>query len=225
MPKLLIVEDDQTLLDSIVYWLKDQRFTIDSANTAADGVHFLQEYSYDALILDWDLGQDAVPGIELLRDIRGRGMNLPVLMLTGKDDISEKERGLEYGADDYLTKPFEFRELSARLRALLRRAGGSARELLKVGNLELDPATFRLVIGKQEVALQPKEFAILEFFLRNPNTPFTGEALLDRIWPSNTETTVSSVRSYMYTLRKKLSAHGHGDLIGTQAGFGYRLNG
>src|SRR5207244_2050316 len=145
----------------------------------------------------------------------------PVLMLTGKTEIDHKESGLDAGADDYLTKPFEFRELSARIRSLLRRASGLTDNVLGMGSLALEPKLKRVTSGGREIDLLPKEFALLEFLMRHPNQPFSAEALMARVWSADSVASVNTVKSFVYTLRKKLAAAGHHSLIQTDHGLGY----
>lgn len=144
-------------------------------------------------------------------------------MLTGKTKLEDKESGLDSGTDDYLTKPFQFRELSARLRSLLRRASGLTENALRVGDLVMEPGIKRVTSSGKEVNLLPKEFALLEFLMRHPNEIFGGEALLARVWPSESEASQNTVKSYVYMLRKKLAAAGYPSLIQTVHGLGYRL--
>ena len=159
----------------------------------------------------------------MLEEFRASGGNAPVLMLTGKDSISDKELGLDTGADDYLTKPFHGKELTARIKALLRRPPNLVSDVLKVGDLVLERADFRVTRNGQEVRLLPKEFALLEFFMRYPNRVFSAEALLERVWVSESEATVDAVTSCIKRLRKKLEIDGDKSPISTVHGVGYKL--
>lgn len=221
MAKILVVEDDAELLKQLVDWLVADKFDVESANNGNDGDAFLKSYKYDLVILDWDL--PGKPGIELLTRLRSTGDKTPVLMLTGKASLTDKETGLDSGADDYLTKPFHFRELMARVRAGVRRSTAATGNTLQAGKVTLEPAAKRCLIGQQELHLQPKEFALLEFLIRHPNEAFDGNALLERVWPSQSDATANTVKTYMYTLRRKLAAKGCESLIQTVHGSGYRL--
>jgi DNA-binding response OmpR family regulator len=222
MAKILIVEDDQSLGQEIVDWLRRDQYTVEKSSNGQDADDLLKSYRYDLVILDWDL--PGKPGIQILQRLRESGDKTPVLMLTGKSSVQDRESGLDTGADDYLVKPFHFKELMARVRAALRRGSGLTSNVLTAGAVVLEPSSKRCVINDKEVRLQPKEFALLEFFMRHPQEVFDGNALLDRIWSSSSEATANTVKTYMYTLRKKLAASGCSDLIETVHGSGYRLN-
>lgn len=221
MAKILVVEDEQSLLGEVVDWLKDQNHTVEGVTSGSDAMHLLTVCKYDAVVLDLEL--PGASGLQVLRQFRSTGGKTPVLILTGKAAVAEKEEGLDAGADDYLTKPFHLRELSARIRAIIRRAAGIPVNVLKLGNLLLEPDAYRVTAGGEELHLQPKEFALLEFFMRHPNHPFTGEALIERIWASDSEATPGTVKTLMYTLRKKISGKVSRLLIQTVHGIGYKL--
>lgn len=221
MSKVLVVEDDRNLSLDIQQWLTAENYSVETVGDGQSALDLLKAYSYDAVILDWELPK--LTGIEVLRALRQSDIVTPVLMLTGKAEIDNKETGLDTGADDYLTKPFQFRELSARLRSVLRRSVGLTENVLKAGELTLEPTIKRVTSKGEEIFLLPKEFSLLEFFMRHPNQYFNGEALLSRVWTSDSEATLNSVKTYIYMLRKKLSAAGHDSLIQTAHGLGYRL--
>jgi DNA-binding response OmpR family regulator len=162
-------------------------------------------------------------GIELCRQYRSRGGTAPVLMLTGKGTISDKESGFDAGADDYLTKPFHMKELSMRLRALLRRATAFTGDVLRVKDIELEPSNHRATRNGADLNLLPKEFALLEFLMRHPNQVFSAEALLSRVWASETDTTVDAVSTCIKRLRKKIDSEDQPSLIRTVHGVGYKL--
>lgn len=221
MPKILIVEDDVGLSKMVRDWLTFEHHMVETANNGRDGLEKLQVYEYDLVILDWELPE--VTGVEILREIRGRGSNMPVLMLTGKSSVNDKEEGLDAGADDYLTKPFHMKELSARVRSCLRRAGGNVANVLKVKDVELDPASFRVTRGGKEIQLLPKEFAMLEFLMRHVNQVFSAEALLSRVWASESEATVDAVSTCIKRLRKKIDQPDTDSFIRTVHGVGYKV--
>jgi DNA-binding response OmpR family regulator len=147
-------------------------------------------------------------------------------MLTGKNAISEKEAGLDSGADDYLTKPFNMKELSARLRALLRRPAGVVENVLKVRDIEMDPARYLVTKAGTEIQLLPKEFSLLEFFMRHPNQVFSSDALIQRVWHSDSDATGDAIRTCLKRLRKKLGDNDEKEpIIQTVHGVGYRMRG
>ncbi len=221
MAKILIVEDDRQLCDLIVDWLTGEGHVPEVVHKGAEGLERLRFYKYDLVILDWEL--PGLSGVEICREYRMIGGQAPVIMLTGKREVEEKEAGLDSGADDYLTKPFHFKELSARLRALLRRPAGVHRTVLTAGALSLDPSSRRVLLREQEVDLQPKEFALLEFLLRHPNQPFSSEAIVDRVWSSESDASPDTVRIHIMRLRKKIDEDGKESMIRTIHRVGYML--
>lgn len=221
MPKILIVEDDVGLSKMVRDWLTFEHHMVETANNGRDGLERLQVYEYDLVILDWELPE--MTGVEILRELRGRGSMTPVLMLTGKSSVNDKEEGLDAGADDYLTKPFHMKELSARVRSVLRRAGGNVANVLKVRDMELDPSSFRATRGGKEIQLLPKEFAMLEFLMRHVNQVFSAEALLSRVWASESEVTVDAVSTCIKRLRKKIDLPDTDSFIRTVHGVGYKV--
>lgn len=219
--KILLVEDDIELSQSIEDWLTDEHHVVDVINSGAEVLNRLRFDQYDLLILDWQL--PGMSGIEICKSFRGSGGNTPILMLTGKSEVSEKETGLDAGADDYLTKPFHPRELSARLRALLRRPKDFSQTVLKIGDIELDPASFSVTRDGEQVPLLPREFALLEFFMRHPDQVFSAEALLDRVWSADSEASPDTVRVHITKLRGKIDSPGKPSMIKTLHRLGYKL--
>jgi two-component system OmpR family response regulator len=144
-------------------------------------------------------------------------------MLTARAHVDEKSAGLDSGADDYLTKPFQIKELGSRVRALLRRPTAFQANNLRVGSLEMDLSNFRVRRGEEEIALLPKEFALLEFFMRHPNQVFSPETLIDRVWTSDKEASPETIRTYIKRLRKKLDLEGERSLLSTVHGIGYKF--
>jgi two-component system, OmpR family, response regulator len=222
MAKLLLVEDDRNLCADIKQWLEAENYVIEVANDGQSAAQLLKVYQYDLLILDWEL-PGAEQGIDVLRIYRQQKGQAPVIMLTGRAKIENKQEGFDSGADDYLTKPFELRELSVRLRSLLRRPPQLSENVLRIGALTVDPQTKTVTFSGNEIPLLPKEFALLEFLARHPNESFNSNALLNSVWTSQSEASVNTVKSFVYTLRKKLAAAGVPDLIVTSAGYGYKL--
>jgi DNA-binding response OmpR family regulator len=223
MAKILLVEDDSDLTVIIEDALTLQKHMVEVASTGPDGRERLLFYEYDLVILDWEL-PGGLSGVDICKEYRSRGGLTPVIMLTGKDAVREKEAGLDAGADDYLTKPFEMRELQARLRALLRRPTGYADNDLTVGDFLLQPSVFRLTRKGEEIRLLPKEFALLEFFMRHKGQSFSAEAILNRVWPSDSDATPESFRTCLKRLRQKVDIDGQPSLIEHVHGLGYRIN-
>ncbi|MBX9951700.1 MAG: response regulator transcription factor [Candidatus Obscuribacterales bacterium] len=221
MAKVLIVEDNESIGQMVSGWLTSQSHVTDLATTGEDALLLLSQYPYDLIILDINLpGKD---GLCVCKEFRDSGGNTPILMLTGKDTVKEKEEGLDTGADDYLTKPFDTRELGARIRALLRRTGSYSQDCVTLGSLSIDTKARSVKVNKTKIELAPKEFALLEFFAKNPNQVFSSDAILDRVWKSESDSTVDSVRVYINRLRSKLGSREDGPSITTVFGVGYKM--
>jgi len=221
MAKILIVEDDPDIATVLEQWLSFERHNIEIVDNGKTALEYLRGLTYDLVILDRGLPE--VGGLEICQKYRSWGGSAPILMLTARAEIADKAAGLDAGADDYLTKPFHPQELSARVRALLRRPAVSTGNVRKVGNIVLDPATYRVARSGKEIELLPLEFALLEFFMRYPNQVFSAEALLDRVWPPGSESSPDAVRTVIKTLRKKIDGEGEPSMIKNVHGVGYRL--
>lgn len=221
MAKILLIEDDLDLAESVVQWLKRENHTVEWTTSGQEALSFLAAYDYELVITDW--GLPGASGPEICREIRSKGKVIPVLMFSGRNLIPEKEYAFDTGIDDYLTKPFDMRELSVRIRALLRRAAGLPSQVLAVDDLVLDPKTFQVVRSGQEIKLQPREFAVLEFLMRHRGEVFTSETLLNKVWATDSEATPDAVRQCMRRLRAKLQVPGSSPVIVHQAGLGYRI--
>jgi len=224
MAKVLLVEDDEEIAFSIRDWLSAEQHIVDIVHNGTEGLDLMSNFHYDLVVLDINLPD--MNGIEVCSTYRNNGGNACVLMLTGNDRIVDKEHGLDAGADDYLTKPFHPRELSARLRALMRRSqrGGKASATLEIRGIELDPAAKRVSRDGVEIQLLPKEFALLEFLMRHQGEVFSQEALLERVWSSESEVSPDTVRVHIRRLRQKLGFEGD-TLIKTLHRQGYLLEG
>jgi len=219
--KVLVIEDDVALAKMISDWLSIEHHKTELVHDGNDAADRLKVYDYDLIVLDWEL--PGVKGVDLLKEFRSRGGLTPVLMLTGRGNIEDKEKGFDYGADDYLTKPFHAKELTARLRALLRRPEGYLGETLTVGDISLEHANFRVTRAGEEIRLLPKEFALLEFLMRNQNRVFAPEALLNRVWVTESESTIDALTTCIKRLRKKIDVEGKPSIIRTVHGVGYKL--
>lgn len=222
MAKILVVEDEKALSDVVIDYLNAQNYTVDHAADGIEAMDRLKFYSYDLVVLDWNL--PGMEGLEICRKFRFSGGCTPILMLTGKREIDDKELGLDAGADDYLTKPFHMKELGARIRALLRRPANVVTKELKARDISLDPQTHQVKKNGVEIDILPKEFALLEFLLRHPQQVFSAEALIERVWPSDSDASSGSIRTYVNRLRSKIDTDGNPSLITTVHGIGYRFD-
>lgn len=222
MAKIVVVEDDKDLVNLIKGILSVERHTIDSVHDGHEALAIIQMHPYDLVILDWML--PGRTGTEICKDYRARGGAAPILMLTAKSTIDDRAEGLDSGADDYLTKPFHPKEFTARVRALLRRPQAVMAKTMKAADIELDPSQIKVFKANKEIHLLPKEFALLELFLRYPTQVFSAEALLDRVWNTDSSASLDTVRTYIKTLRKKIDTNSKDSLIRTVHGVGYSLS-
>lgn len=219
MAKILLVEDDIPLGEAVVDSLS-RNYIVEFVHTGKEAADRLKLYSYDLVILDWGL-PDELKGIDVCRMYRAQGGTCPILMLTGRDTIVDKETGLDCGADDYLTKPFDIRELEARVRARLRRPANLSPDEIVAGSLRLDVKQMVVTKNGETIDLIPKEYKLLEFFIKHQNELFTAEALLDRLWSSESDTSPDIIRVYVTRLRKKIDDPGHPSMISTKRNGGY----
>ncbi len=222
MPKILVIEDDSGLNRMIREWLVFERNDVDYAENGREGLEKLQCYEYDCVILDWELPE--MNGIEVLQKFRSQGKPTPVLMLTGKSTIGDKEQGFDSGADDYLVKPFHMKELSARLRALMRRTQINVSQVVEAKGIRLDSGSFRVKRGEEDIQLLPKEFALLEFLMRHADQVFSAETLLNRVWSSDSDATIDAITTCIKRIRKKLDKEGQPSVIKTVHGVGYKFD-
>ncbi len=218
MPKILVVEDDPAFLDIVVDSLSAADYDVHALVSGLEGLSNLLANSYDLAIVDWDL--PGMSGFEICAKFREQGGATPMLFLTGKAHVDNKEAAFEAGADDYLTKPFSLRELMLRVAALLKRPKVYVGNVLREGDLELNLKAFTAHLDGQEIQLTGKEFALLELFMRHPNQVFSLDDILDRIWKLDGEMSNQTVKSCINRLRKKLNDP---SLIANVRGEGYRL--
>ncbi len=218
--RVLIIEDDPDSRAMLEEILTVDGFTVDAAATGIDGESFLDVSSYDLLILDWELPDTS--GVDLLKRFRQKGVGAPSLMLTARSHIDDKEKGFEHGADDYLTKPFNVRELRARINALLRR-GHYVEDVLAFKNVMLNIKTHEVFVDDERVTLLPKEYALLEALLRNRNQIFTLDSLINTLWDASENATYDAVRTCMTRLRKKIDRKERQSIITTVVGVGYKI--
>ena len=220
--KILVVEDDEMISDAVVEYLSDQHYAVEAAYDGKSAWDLLEVFTYDLILLDVMLPE--MDGIALCRKLRNKGMDIPILMLTARDTLDNKIEGLDAGADDYLVKPFELGELSARIRALLRRGGATTAPVLTWGKLSLDPSTCEVFFDQKELALSPKEYKLLEFFLRNGRRVFSRAQILEHLWSFEQVPEEATVKAHIRGLRQKLESVGApSNLIETVYGLGYRL--
>ena len=219
--RALVVEDEVKMAALIRRGLVEEGYAADVARTGEEALWMARATPYDAIVLDLMLpGRD---GLEVCRELRGSGVWSPILMLTARDGVEDRVNGLDSGADDYLTKPFSFAELLARLRALARRGAHERPAVLQVGSLRLDPATRRAWRGDTEIELSAKEFALLETFMRRAGEVLTRLELLEHAWDYGYDNRSNVVDVYVRYLREKIDRPFGLDAIETVRGTGYRL--
>jgi DNA-binding response OmpR family regulator len=220
--KLLVVEDDERIAEALAEDLTEQNYAVEIALDGEAGWGLLQAFTYDLVLLDVMLPK--MDGIELCRRLRSHGQSMPVLMLTARDAVTDKVLGLDAGADDYVLKPCALEELSARIRALLRRGSTTAPPILEWSDLKLDPNTCEVNYSGQALNLTPKEYSLLELFLRNQRRVFSRAQILEHLWAFEVLPEEDTVKAHIKGLRHKLKSVGAPpDFIETVYGFGYRL--
>ena len=219
--RVLVIEDEVRMARLIKRALEEEGHAVDIAGDGPDGLWMATENPYAAVVLDVML--PGFDGFELCRRLRAAGIWAPVLMLTARDQVGDRVRGLDAGADDYLVKPFSLLELSARLRALARRDDRRRPAVLAEGDLKLDPASKRAWRADTELQLSPKEFSLLELFLRNPGTVLTRSQIIEAVWDFAYDGTSNVVDQYVNYLRRKVDIPFGRHDIETVRGMGYRL--
>jgi two-component system OmpR family response regulator len=219
--RVLVVEDEPKMAELLRRGLHEEGLVADVALSGAVALQRVADTKYDVIVLDVMLPD--ISGIAVCRQLRVDGVWSPVLILTARDDIQDRVAGLDAGADDYLVKPFAFDELLARIRALLRRGTAERPAVLEVEGLRLDPATHRVWALDEEVSLTPREFALLETFMRRPDQVLTRDQLLEQVWDLGSEQRSNVVDVYVRFLRSKLDGPYGRQTIETVRGVGYRL--
>jgi len=219
--RILVVEDEHRLVSVLKQGLQEHGYAVDVAYDGADGLDLAQAEPYDLLILDVMLPK--LDGYRICRQLRARHVHVPILMLTARDAVDDRVAGLDSGADDYLTKPFAFRELLARVRALLRRDSTAKETILRAGDLTLDPVTRDVQRGDRRIELASKEYAVLEYFMRNPNHVLTRTQIAEHVWDYDFAAMSNVVDVYVRTLRRKLADDQEPRLLRTVRGTGYQL--
>jgi DNA-binding response OmpR family regulator len=219
--RILIAEDDAPLASFIAKTFVAEGQTTDVASTGEEALQRLSEAQYDLLILDLNL--PIIAGTQVLKRIRSNDENLPILILTATDLVADRVACLDAGADDYLTKPFSFSELSARVRALVRRKGRPVQTVLRIDDLELDCVSRTVRRGGKSIELTPKEFSLLEYFMRNAGKRITRNMIIERVWKLSPDTMTNVVDVYVNYLRKKIDEGTKVKLIHTVRGVGYEF--
>ncbi|GJQ49864.1 DNA-binding response regulator in two-component regulatory system with CusS [Candidatus Kuenenia stuttgartiensis] len=217
--RILVIEDEKKLANYLKKGLEEHHFAVDTCNDGEEGLFMINSHAYDLVVLDIML--PLMDGFEILRTARKSGLRMPFLLLTAKDAIEDKVRGLDLGADDYLVKPFSFIELTARIRALIRRGKVHYQTKLTVADLSLDLATHRLYRNGETIDLTNKEFALLEFFLRNLNIVLTRTQITEHVWDYNFDSFTNVVDVFVNRLRNKIDKNRETKLIHTIKGVGY----
>lgn len=219
--KILIVDDEKQLTDAVAVILKQNNYLVDCAYNGEDGLDHALSGVYDLIILD--VMMPKMDGFTMLKLLRRHKVDVPVLMLSAKSETSDKIEGLNYGADDYMTKPFNSEELIARIKALLRRKEKFTGDVLSFGDISLDRDTFELVKDNKKIALGKKEYQILEMLMLNDGKSIDKERFIEKIWGYDTEAEYNTIEVYVSFLRKKLNAVGANTEIKSIRGIGYTL--
>lgn len=221
--RVLVVEDEHKIAGAIKRGLEQETFAVDVAYDADEGLTMATTEAYDAIILDRML-PGLIEGVDIVKEMRGNQIHTPVLLLTAKDQIKDRVEGLNAGADDYLVKPFAFEELLARVRALLRRPEASQNAVLKCDDLTLDTVSFEVKRAGRIIQLSQREFALLEYLMRNQNQTLTKHNIISHVWDYDADVLPNTVEVYIGYLRNKIDRPSGGpNLIHTSRGFGYKF--
>jgi len=223
MARILLVEDDESFGQGLEEWLKFEHNDVTWRKNGRTGLEALQSDEFDLVIMDIEMPE--MNGIEVCRKYRDDGGTTPIIMLTGRDTVLDKVTGLDCGADDYLTKPFHPRELSARLKALARRPQKLVPNTLVAGNINLNTQTSQVFREGQEVKLQRMEFAVLEFMMRNSGKVFSPNELLNAVWTAESERSPETIRTCIKKIRDKIDTAGQVSIIQNVHGVGYKVVG
>jgi DNA-binding response OmpR family regulator len=220
--RILVVEDEKKLCELIATTLEAERYAVDTSLDGQTGWQLADTYAYDLIILDLMLPH--VSGTEILRRVRRKNQEVPILILTARDETEDKLEHFEAGADDYLTKPFVFAELVMRVKALLRRGGSTTRaNVLRIGDLELDRTAQHVMRGGRRIELTPKEYSLLEYLAANPGRVFSRTMIIEHVWDQSFEGLTNIVDVYVRHLRRKVDDPFPTKLIRTVRGVGYGL--
>ena len=217
--RILIVEDEKKVAGFIKKGLEEETYAVDVACDGEEGLHLGSEGQYDLIILDIMLPK--INGLEILSQLRTQGNDIPILLLTAKDAVDDRVTGLNKGADDYLTKPFAFSELLARVRVLLRRGKAEVKTILQIADLTLDLVSHKVNRGGDEIELTGKEYSLLEYFIRNQEKVLTRTMIAEHVWDYNFDTFTNVIDVYINHLRNKIDKGRQGKLLHTLRGVGY----
>jgi DNA-binding response OmpR family regulator len=219
--RILVAEDDRPVASFLKKGLEAEHYAVDVVPDGQEALYMAEEYDYDLVLLDLVLPK--MDGLQVLRQIRNRKKNLPVLVLTGRTRVEDRVKGLDLGADDYMVKPFAFRELTARVRALLRRGDVPADFRLQVEDLEMNLVERAVCRGERKIELTPKEFALLEYLMRNHGRAVSRPMIIEHVWNFSFDTMTNVVDVYINYIRKKVDGGETRKLIHTVRGVGYRI--
>src|SRR6202158_366439 len=221
--RILVAEDDAPLAEFLHERLEQEQFAVQVVSNGAEAQQLASDQAYDLVILDLNL--PGAGGLDVLREIRSKRPNLPVVIVTGASMVEERVRGLDAGADDYVAKPFAFAELAARIRAVLRRGSRPASAILQIEDLEVDRVSHTVRRGNHNIDLSPKEFALLEFLMRHEGQPVSRSAIVERVWTRNIDTTMIVVEVYINYLCRMVDSGYARTVIRTIRGVGYQIGG
>src|SRR5512133_2612372 len=219
--KILVVEDEKKVASFIKRGLEEENYEVETAGDGEEGLAMALERRYDLIVLDWMLPKR--DGMSFLKELRERKQSTPILMLTAKDTVEDIVAGLESGSDDYLTKPFAFAELLARVKALIRRSEMDRGAEIAFADLRIDPVGHKVWRGEREIDLTAKEYGLLEYFMRNPNQVLTRTMIADHVWDYTFDSFTNIIDVYVNYLRKKIDREADKKLIHTVRGVGYML--
>ncbi len=219
--RVLLIEDDQRLLDTLATQLRDAGFAVDVSGDGIEGLYLGEEFPIDLAIID--LGLPEMPGLDVIRKLRSRGRDFPILVLTARSEWQDKVAGLEAGADDYLTKPFHIEELMARVNALMRRSAGHASPSLQMGPVKVDLSSQRVYLNSEEIELTTFEYKVLNYLVMHPGEVVTKTDLSEHIYEEDADRDSNVIEVFIGRLRRKLDPDGSLNPIETLRGRGYRL--
>ena len=217
--RILIVEDEKKVAAFIKKGLEEETYAVDIATDGEEGLHLGEQNQYDLIILDLMLPK--INGLDILSRLRSQKIDTPILLLTAKDSVEDKVEGLNQGADDYLTKPFAFSELLARIRVLLRRGKAESKTTLEIADLTLNLVSHKVNRGTEEIELTGKEYSLLEYFMRNQEKVLTRTMIAEHVWDYNFDTFTNVIDVYVNHLRKKIDKNFSTKLLHTLRGVGY----
>ena len=219
--RILVIEDEKKVANFIKKGLEEEHYAVDTAYDGEEGLYLAEANEYDLIVLDLMIPK--IEGLEVLKKIRGKKNNTPVLVLTAKNTVEDIVKGLDAGCDDYLTKPFAFVEFLARVRALLRREKKEKEPLLRIADLTLSLVTHKVTRKEKEIELTSKEYALLEYFMRNPDKVLTRTMISEHVWDYHFDSMTNVVDVYVNYLRKKIDKDFEPKLIHTLRGIGYMM--